>query len=183
MRAAPLLLGAALAVLVAAPLRAQHKPSAEIGTSLGVTVLSQSGTTLTTIGVPVPQGPTPVFGQAAMYATIFATPSLMVEPQVSFAHVTDGNSSITVIGVAGQTGYLFTPARPASPYVAANVGFQHLGGDVGSGTGVGIGGAVGYRLRVGAGFAVRFEARYRRWLGDFDGLNEFGFGIGLGGII
>jgi len=27
------------------------------------------------------------------------------------------------------------------------------------------------------------EGHYRRWLGDFDGLNEIGFGIGLGGII
>jgi len=30
---------------------------------------------------------------------------------------------------------------------------------------------------------VRFEGRYRHWLGDFDGLNEFGFVVGLGGII
>lgn len=162
---------------------AQEKQSVEIGTSLGVTVLSQSGETFTAVGAPVAQGPVPVFGQGTLYATIFAGRSLMIEPQVSFSHLSDGSTSVTLVGLASQVGYLFTPVERGSPYVAANVGLQHLSLDGGSATGLGIGGSVGYRMRVGPGFAVRFEGRYRRWLGDFDGLNEFGLGIGLGGII
>lgn len=162
---------------------AQEKQSVEIGTSLGVTVLSQSGETFTAVGAPVAQGPVPVFGQGTLYATIFAGRSLMIEPQVSFSHLSDASTSVTLVGLGSQVGYLFTPVERGSPYVAANVGLQHLSLDGGSATGLGIGGSVGYRMRVGPGFAVRFEGRYRRWLGDFDGLNEFGLGIGLGGII
>src|SRR5438034_6520108 len=68
----------------------EKKQSVEIGTSLGVTVLSQSGETFTTVGVPVAQGPVPLFGQATLYATIFATPSVMIEPQLSFSHLSGG---------------------------------------------------------------------------------------------
>jgi hypothetical protein len=82
-----------------------------------------------------------------------------------------------------QTGYMFTPLERHSGYVAANVGLQHFGGDIGSATGVGFGGTLGYRVRVGVGFAIRFEGRFRHWVADFDGINEIGFGIGLGGII
>ena len=35
------------------------KQSAEIGTSLGVTILSASGSTITTVGLPVDNGPFP----------------------------------------------------------------------------------------------------------------------------
>ena len=161
----------------------EKKQSVEIGTSLGVTVLSQSGETFTTVGAPVAQGPVPLFGQATLYATIFATPSVMIEPQLSFSHLSGGGSSLTLIGGAANIGYLFTATERASPYVAASLGVESLSGDLGSASGVGLGGSVGYRLRAGAGFAVRFEGRYRHWLGDFDGLNEFGFVIGLGGII
>src|SRR2546422_11670674 len=68
----------------------EKKQSVEIGTSLGVTVLSQSGETFTTVGVPVAQGPVPLFGQATLYATIFTTPSVMIEPQLSFSHLSGG---------------------------------------------------------------------------------------------
>ncbi|HEV2751824.1 MAG TPA: outer membrane beta-barrel protein [Gemmatimonadales bacterium] len=152
----------------------------EIGTSLGVTTYSRSGSSsVTVIGVPAGVGPA---AQPSIYATFFVTPSVMIEPQLSFAHLSGSGSSTTMVDLGAQLGYLVTPSERSSPYVAANVAWQTIS-DVSSFHGVGVGGALGYRARIGRGFAVRFEARYRHWMGDFDGLNEIGFGIGLGGII
>lgn len=182
MRTVASLLGAGLLVLMTGPLGAQSKPSAEIGTSLGVTILSSSGNTVTSVGVPADAGPVPVFARPTIYATIFASPSVMIEPQVSFASISGSGNSLTMAHLGVQLGYLFTPAARNSPYVGANAAFQSISAGA-TANGLGLGGAVGYRVRVGAGFAVRFEGRYRRWLNDYDGINEFGLAIGLGGIL
>ena len=161
----------------------EKKPSAEIGTSLGVTILAASGSSITTVGVPVDAGPLPLFARPAVYATIFATPSLMIEPQLAFANISGGGSTtFTMVFVAAQFGHLFTPAQRRSPYVGLNAGLSHISAN-GSVTGVGLGAALGYRFRVGSGFALRLEGHYRRWLNDFDGINEIGLALGLGGII
>jgi hypothetical protein len=78
--------------------------------------------------------------------------------------------------------YLFNSDRRQSPYFGANVAFQNVSAG-GSASGVGVGGALGYRFRIGRGFALRIVGQYRRWLGDYDGVNEIGLGLGLGGII
>lgn len=158
------------------------KQSVEIGTSLGVTLIN-SGNTITTIGIPVDAGPLPLFARPAVYATIFASPSVMIEPQVAFANISGGGGdNFTLLLVGAQFGYLFKPEQRNSPYLGANAAFQTIsfGGTI---SGLGVGGALGYRFRVGTGFAIRLEGRYRRWLNDYDGINEIGFGIGLGGII
>src|SRR2546428_4718763 len=115
-------IGAALLCLIcsAATAAAQEKKqSVEIGTSLGVTVLSQSGETFTTVGVPVAQGPVPLFGQATLYATIFATPSVMIEPQLSFSHLSGGGSSPTLIGGAAHLRRRLTAPERRWPSLAA----------------------------------------------------------------
>jgi len=161
----------------------EKKQSVEIGTSLGVTILSASGNTITTIGIPVDAGPLPLFARPAVYATIFATPSLFIEPQVAFSNLSGGSGAdFTMVLLAGQVGYLFRPDQRRSPFFGAHVAFQSVSAG-GSASGVGVGGALGYRFRIGAGFALRLEGYYRRWLGDYDGINEIGFAIGLGGII
>jgi len=59
MRTVPPLL--ALTCIAATVAVAQEKqPSAEIGTSLGVTIISTSGGSITTIGIPVDAGPLPL---------------------------------------------------------------------------------------------------------------------------
>ncbi|HKW40389.1 MAG TPA: outer membrane beta-barrel protein [Gemmatimonadales bacterium] len=168
-----------LTCLAAATAAAQEKQSVEIGTSLGVTTLSRSGSTATVVGAPASLGPA---AQPSVYATIFATPSVTIEPQLGLTHVSGSGSSLTMVDMGAQVGYLFTPAERGSPYLAANAAYQTVSG-FSSVHGVGVGGALGYRVRIGRGFAVRLEGRYRHWMGDFDGLNEIGFGIGLGGII
>lgn len=173
-----------LTVLLLTAVGAQEpRQSAEIGTSLGVTILSASGGSITTVGMPVDAGPLPLFARPAIYATIFATPAMMIEPQVAFANISGGSSdNFTMLLVGGQFAYLIKPVKRNSPYIGANAAFQTLsaGGTI---SGLGLGGALGYRVRIGAGFAMRLEGRYRRWLNDFDGINEIGIAIGLGGII
>jgi Outer membrane protein beta-barrel domain len=163
----------------AATAAAQEKQSVEIGTSLGVTIFTGSGPTVTAIGAPAAFGPA---AQPSVYATIFATPSVTIEPQLGLMHVSGSGTSITMVDVGTQVGYLVTPAERGSPYVAANVAYQTVS-DFSSLHGVGVGGALGYRVRVGRGLAVRLEGRYRHWMGDFHGLNEIGFAVGLGGIL
>ncbi len=164
----------------AATAPAQEKQSVEIGTSLGVTVFTRSGSPSTTvIGAPASLGPA---AQPGIYATIFATPSVTIEPQLGFTHVSGGGATVTMVDLGAQVGYLATPAEHGSAYVAANIAYQAVS-DFTSFHGVGVGGALGYRVRVGRGAAVRLEGRYRHWMHDFDGLNEIGFAVGLGGIL
>jgi hypothetical protein len=171
---------ALLSILIAIPSRAtkaqEQKPSAEIGTSVGVTLLTAGGNTITTVGIPVDEGPLPLFARPALYATFFPSRSLMVEPQLAFTNISGGGGgSFTMF-------LLFTPEQRHSPYLGANVAFSTISAN-GSLSGLGIGGAAGYRFRVGTGFAMRIEWHYRRWLNDYDGLNEIGLVLGLGGII
>jgi len=100
------------------------RTTAEIGTSVGVTILSQSGfNTQTHIGVPGGVGPISVFSPM-LYASFFASPSLMVEPQVSFSSTSSGGTTDTFFWFAGQVAYLFTPHQTGSPYLAVNGAFQ-----------------------------------------------------------
>ncbi|MGH7548086.1 MAG: hypothetical protein ACREMM_07920 [Gemmatimonadales bacterium] len=131
---------------------------------------------------PADAGPLPILARPTIYATIFVSPSVMVEPHVSFSSISGWGTSLTMVLLGAQLGYLFTPAARNAPYVGANAAFQSISAG-GTASGLGLGGAVGYRVRVGTGFAVRLEGHYRRWLNDYDGINEFGFAIGLGGIL
>lgn len=185
MRAATRLLSGGAVVLVcgasaAGAQGARTRTNAEVGTAVGVTILSVSGGggSLTHVGAPgdgIQASPT-------LYATIFASPSLMVEPQLAFSLLSGGGQTLTSVGLAFQLGYLFSPAEQGSPYVAANSAFQtvSLSGGGGSVSGPGFGGAVGYRVKARNNLAVRFDARYRRWFSDYKDLNEIGFGVGLG---
>lgn len=171
---------------------AQEKPAAEIGTSVfGVTVLNQFGSgypSSTFIGIPGLSGPE---AQPLVYATIFASPSLTIEPQVGFSHskARDG-STLTFVELGAQLGYLFTPAQKGSPYLAASLAYQNVRTSFSAFssfpstfTGPGLGVEMGYRIKVGTRFAIRFTGRYRRWFSDFSGLNELGAALGLGAVI
>ena len=185
MRAVLRLIGIAgcLSPLLRSTLVAQAKtPGAEVGTSLGVTILGVSGGggSVTHFGLPgegIQASPT-------LYATLFASPSVMVEPQIAFSLLSGGGSTLTSLGIALQVGYLFTPAQPGSAYLAANGAFQtvSLSGGGGSVSGPGFGAALGYRFKVKNNLAIRVDGRYRRWFSDYKDLNEIGFGLGLGAI-
>ena len=163
---------------------AQGKPSAEVGTSLGVTILTQSGAnSVTHVGIPASAGPAATLSPM-VYASIFASPSVIVEPQVSFSSTSTGGETFTLFLFAAQVGYLFTPSQSSSPYVAVSGAFQTVspGGGTPSSNGPGFGGEVGYRFKVKSSVALRVDGRYRRWFSDFKDVNEIGFAFGLGAI-
>ncbi len=163
---------------------AQEKPTAEVGTSVGVTILTQSGqSSITHVGVPAGAGPIAPFSPM-VYASFFATPEVLVEPQVSFSSTSSGGTTTTFFFFAAQVGYLFTPAQKGSPYVAVNGAFQTVspGGGASSSNGPAVGGEVGYRFKVRNSVAVRVNGHYRRWFSDFKDMNEIGFALGLGAI-
>src|SRR5438093_13589259 len=75
-----------VALLLASAVAAQGKPSAkpapEIGTMVGVTIVSQSGFSTTNVGVP--RGIVRVSSfSPTLYGTIFSSPSVIVELQVA----------------------------------------------------------------------------------------------------
>ncbi len=78
-----------------------------------------------------------------------------------------------------QVGYLFAPESKASLYLAAHGG-GFFSEDFNSGT---IGGGVGVRSRLTAGFALRLEGRYRRWLCEDCDLQDIALLIGFGAIL
>lgn len=161
---------------------AQDTPSVEIGTSAGVTIVSAFGSSDTHVGIPGGVGPLTTFSPI-MYATIFATPSVIVEPQISVSSTSSSGSTLTFLTLVGQVGYLFKTAGTSSPYLAASGAFQRVSGGGSSASGPGIGAEVGYRFVVKSALGVRVNGRYRRWFSDFSDTNEIGFGVALGAIL
>jgi hypothetical protein len=171
-----------LSQLCGSTLTAQAKtPSTEVGTSLGLTILSAPGTRgVTQFGLPgegIQASPT-------LYATFFTSPSVMIEPQIAFSLLAGSGNTVTSLGLAVQVGYLFSPAQSGSAYLAANAAFQtvNLSSGFGSASGPGFGAALGYRFKVRNNVAIRVDGRYRRWFSDYQDLNEIGLGLGLGAL-
>lgn len=156
---------------------AQDRSVAEIGTSLGLTIQSAGGNTLTHFGIPG-QG---ILGQPTIYASIFTRGGLLVEPQVAFNLLSSGGSTVTTVGIAGDLGYLFNGPDASSGYLAGGATLQAVSGGGSSDSEFALGARVGYRAVVGSGLAVRVEGGYRRWL-DAE-LNEFRIGLGIGGVV
>ncbi len=156
---------------------AQEKPFVEIGTSLGASILSANGSSITAFGIPG-QG---ILGQSTIYGTFFTGTGLMLEPQVALNIISSEGETATTLGLGGQVGYLFKGATANSPFIAGSLAYQTISGGGFSENDVGIGGKVGYRVVVGRSLGLRFEGGYRRWL-DND-INEFSIGVGIGAIV
>lgn len=151
----------------------------EVGTLVGITTLSRSGTSITYIGIPGDG----IQALPTLYATFLTNRSVLLEPQFVFTRISSGGSAITSIGFAWRLGYMATPNSRGSAYVAADVAFQSVSDGQRSISGPGGGGAIGYRFKIKNSLALRVDARYRRWFSDFEGLNEFGIGVGLGALL
>ena len=156
---------------------AQGKPVVEIGTGLGVSIVSGGGTTVTHFGVPG-QG---ILGQPTIYATFFAGKSVLVEPQMALNVLSSGGETATTVGLGGQVGYLFKGAAMNSPFLSGSMAFQSVSGGGVSDSEFALGARIGYRVLVGSSVGIRFEGGYQRWI---DGhVNEFTIGMGIGGIV
>lgn len=165
-----------LASLSGTYLHAQ-RPKVDVGIHAGATILIPSGgDTEYVLGLP---GGGSVLGLfPPVYATIFAGPNLMIEPQVAFAYLSFSDGGL--LNAALQLGYLMQPAGRGSLYLAAHLLSANSFGD-GSGTEFAAGGSLGYRLVVKDVVGLRYEARYRRWF-DAD-LNELALLVGFGVVI
>lgn len=164
------------ALAVASPAMAQTT-KLEIGTHVGATVGFGSGSASWSAGVPAPGTSIPL-AWPAMYATVFATPHLMVEPQVGFGW-NDDLGEATFTGVLGL-GWLASPTTAASPYFGVNGGWTTWYGEAKSGL---VGGQIGIRTLVKQVLSVRLEGRYRRWLCSGCEFNEASLTIGLGAAL
>jgi hypothetical protein len=175
-------------LFLTAPALAQDGPKAEIGTGLGLTVLvPDEGDAITIFGIPgAGTGSLPAIVAPVVYATVFATPQLMVEPQLHLSVISGGDETLFSVAFMGQLGYLFTPEKTGSPYTAVHGGILavDLGGFSDTETSGAVGLGVGYRFEIGSGAAMRVEARYRRWFGNvFRKTNDIALVFGIGAVI
>ncbi|HUG00522.1 MAG TPA: outer membrane beta-barrel protein [Longimicrobiales bacterium] len=177
-----IVLALSLAVaLPAAPARAQ---SAEIGFLSGLSVFTAEGRdALTTFSAP---GNGFVLPTGGLYATLFPTPNLAVEPQVGFLVLASGGATEWLGSFGGQVAYHTRGGAESSPYFGGNASWVR---DVDEDNNFTLGGVVGYRFLAPPGLGVRVEAGYRRWFtqGDdgFDPVdfNQFAVSVGIGGLV
>ncbi len=175
MRTLVMLLAASL--FVASDALAQGNGQVEIGTALGMTLeLPDEGDTEVAVGLP---GAGTLIGLPSMYATFFASPAVMVEPQLYFLWNSAAEEAI-LSGIL-QFGYLFSSDSESSPYVGLNGGgfFFTEEGASNSGT---LGACVGYRTQFASAAAFRVEVVFRRWLAESYKLNELSLRLGLGAV-
>lgn len=172
---------ALVASLLAPPALCAQNTTVEIGSGLGVSVLTNGGT-LTSIGLPGPGiGALGLIGSAPLYATFYFGGGMMIQPEVSFRLLTGEGATLTTFGIVANAGYALSGAEQNSFFVAATGGWQFIDNDGSSDNEFGAGGKLGYRFVVSEGFAVGVEAGYRRW---FDSkLNEILFGLRFGGVL
>jgi len=165
-------------VLWAGVLDAQQPTKIEVGTYLGATLHFGSGESEWSAGVPAPSALTPPLAWPSLYVTVFATPSIMIEPQVGFSWSSAFEEALFVGSL--QLGYLLRPSASASPYFTLHGGWTTLYGSGESGF---FGGGFGMRALVKQHLSIRTEARYRRWTCEGCELNEVALNIGFGAAL
>jgi hypothetical protein len=178
MRTVPFLLLICMFPLVSPRAAGQQPTTVELGIHAGATILIPGGGDAEVVfGVPGAGSLAGLF--PPIYATVFATPSVMIEPQIAFLYETGSTSGL--LNAALQVGYVFNPETPGSLYLAAHLQTANGFGNGGN-TEFAAGGSVGYRRVVKDILAVRLEGRYRRWF-DFFGLNEIAIIVGFGAAL
>jgi hypothetical protein len=154
-------------------------PVIEVGTAMGLSLLSGNGSSISSLGLPGAVFP---YAQPAVFFTHIGPSGLLGEQQINILRLSNG-SSTTLIGLATRLGSVFGSSHARGGYAAVEGSLLHAtsGSAGGDNTEFAVGAAAGYRLRVGTGLALRFEAHLRRWL-DSD-ITEIGIGLGVGGVV
>ncbi len=157
----------------------QDRVKAEIGTALGLPVAFGNGGSLVSAGVPGGG----VLGTPSMYATIFATPAVTLEPQLGFTLLSGDGETIMATKLITQVGFLFTPGARGSGYFAPNLGFMVASGN-GTATSWAPGAALGYWAPVGNSIGLRIEGVYRRWFGGLiSDVNDVSLRLAVGALL
>ncbi len=105
---------------------AQGKPVVEIGTDLGLTILSSGGESYTLFNIPG-QG---ILGQPTIRATFFAGRSLTIEPQLALTWLSGDGGTQTRVGLGGQIGYLFNGSTAKSFYLAGSLAYYSISDEI-----------------------------------------------------
>ena len=164
---------AAVAVLVgtASAARAQES-KVELGTSIASAVIGLGDNDFKTFGVP--SGGLGLFNPS-LYATIFVTPKIAIEPQAGIQVLSAGGDTETFTSLNAQVNYFLNGSDVNSLYVFGNVGLNSAT-DVDSTTNVG--GGVGYRIRAGDRLAMRADGRLTHHSDGGGNVLSFTFSIG-----
>ena len=178
---------------------AQEKP-VEFGVDAGAHFVSWDGDdedSYTLIGIPAFSN----YGMATVRTGFFLSPRISIEPALSFARLSDDNSSSTLINLFPSVLYHFKDFdRIALPYVRVGAGlvYQRSSYDYDgesesdSETQYGIGGGVGVKIPFAETAFVRLEAGFDKWLekGDEEDYEDFAEGyrviklsVGISAII
>jgi hypothetical protein len=169
-----LLIAGVLVGLTATPARA-NGPKVELGTSLASVIVTVTGGSSVTFGVP-----SGGFGivNPGLYISIFTGPHVSIEPQVGLIAVSGGGASAHVLNMAGQLNYFLRDAKGSSPYVFGSMGALSV---TGAGTTpLAVSAGVGFRARVGDRLTMRIDGRYEHFTKG--GGNAIAFTVSLGGV-
>lgn len=175
-----------VAALVGFPVALAAQDAVEIGVAGGLQInMIDAGETFTVTQFGIP-GSGASSGGASVYLSIFASPQIIIEPQLGISYTKpEGDDAIWSFAFAPQLAYLFSPGANGSAYAGVNVALDYLGAAGESASQFGLGAALGYRLRVQDRLGLRFEGRFRRFFenDDFFAVNEISFLVGIGAII
>lgn len=154
---------------------AQERPALEIGMKVGLSVQRAefAGETETLTMFNIPTG--------SMYLSFFPSDNVLIEPELSFDWASDGDDSITSLGLVGWISFAPAGVTTNSIYFGAAPTLQYarFGGEGESEWGAA--GRIGYRIIAGDALAVRFEAGYARWFDEE--INVFTAQIGIGALL
>ncbi len=161
--------------------RAAASPAVEIGTqAFGLVHISEGGSPSQTY-VILPGGG--IATLPTLYAAIFLTPQLALEPAVSYRHASSGGSSSWSGAALLRLGGYFSGARQDSPYLFGELGVVGSGGSGFSNNNATFGLGGGYRWVVAdQRVALRLEGRVRRLQTDPDE-TELGLAFGVGLVL
>jgi len=173
-------------VITAVPSRAIAQTSVEtgsieVGTSLfSTTVLMPEGRGKNTLvfGSPSAEGAFG-FNTPNIFIAWYATPQLLVKPQVGLLFASDGDDVAHVLNVSGQVDYLLHRTRPTTPYIFGSAGFVSSSLDPVEKT---VSAGAGYRIAAGDRLVFRLEGRYTHTAVEHYGNNGLAFVISIGGL-
>ncbi len=176
-----LVVAAAVVCTGASGARAQRVagPAVEIGTqALGLVHISEEGGSSET-DFAFPGGG--LITLPTLYAAIFVTPQLALEPAVTYLHRSSGGVSSWTGAALLRLGGYFSGAQQDSPYLFGEVGVVGGGSDSHSSSNAAFGLGGGYRWLVAdRRVALRLEGRVRRIETAFHETEVGGvFGVGI----
>ena len=147
----------------------------EIGASLASVNFGVGHDNTTVVGIP-----SGGFGvlNPGVYASIFVSKRIAIEPQLGLILVNSSGQSAHVVNFSGQVDVFLKDADRNSPYLLGSAGLVHVSDSSTTPKSIGVG--LGYRIRAGDRLSFRFDGRYAHYTDG--GGNIVMFGVSIGGL-